>query len=62
MLAVRNAALQRGLAMSSVDQIVNAMGTSRSRAYEIKDTVVALLPTLVRPPGRPINSVTCSNP
>jgi hypothetical protein len=50
---VRNAALQRGLAMSSVDQIVSAMDTSRSRAYEIKDTVVAFLPTLVRPPGRP---------
>jgi hypothetical protein len=53
MLAVRNQALQRGLAMSRVDQIVSAMGTSRSRAYEIKDTVVAWLPTLVRPPGRP---------
>jgi len=53
MLAVRNQALQRGLVMSSVDQIVSAMGTSRSRAYEIKDTVVAWLPTLVRPPGRP---------
>jgi len=53
LLAVRNQALQRGLVMSSVDQIVSAMDTSRSRAYEIKDTVVALLPTLVRPPGRP---------
>jgi hypothetical protein len=53
MLAVRNQALQRGLVMSSVDQIVSAMGTSRSRAYEIKDTVVAFLPTLARPPGRP---------
>ena len=39
--------------MSSVDQIVSAMDTSRSRAYELKDTVVAFLPTLVRPPGRP---------
>jgi hypothetical protein len=53
LLAVRNQALQRGLVMSSVDQIVSAMGASRSRAYEIKDTVVAFLPTLVRPPGRP---------
>jgi hypothetical protein len=53
MLAVRNQALQRGLVMSSVDQIVSAMDTSRSRAYEIKDSVVAVLPTLVRPPGRP---------
>lgn len=53
MLAVRNQALQRGLMMSSVEQIVSAMGTSRSRAYEIKDTVVAFLPTLARPPGRP---------
>jgi len=50
---VRNHALQRGLVMSSVDQIVSAMDTSRSRAYEIKDSVVAVLPTLVRPPGRP---------
>ena len=53
LLAVRNEVLQRGLAMSSVNEIVDAMGTSRSRAYEVKDAVVAFLPTLVRPPGRP---------
>ena len=37
----------------SVDQILDALDVSRSRAYEIKDAIFALLPTLVRPPGRP---------
>jgi hypothetical protein len=41
------------LAPVSVDQIVVATGASRTRAYEIKDAIVALLPTLARPPGRP---------
>ncbi|MBA3764495.1 MAG: hypothetical protein H0X05_03195, partial [Actinobacteria bacterium] len=53
LLAVRREALQRGLAMPSVEQIVDAMGASRSRVYEIKNEVVAFLPTLERPPGRP---------
>ena len=53
LLAVHRAASQRGLVMPSVDQIVDAMGASRSRAYEIKNAVVALLSGLDRPPGRP---------
>jgi hypothetical protein len=53
LLAVHREALQRGLGMPSVHQIMDAMGASRSRAFEIKDAVVALLPTLVRLPGRP---------
>lgn len=42
-----------GLEMPSVAQILEATGASRSRAYEIKDAIVAWLPTLARPPGRP---------
>ena len=39
--------------MPSVAQVLEGTGASRSRAYEIKDTIVALLPALARPPGRP---------
>ena len=53
LLAVRREASQHGLAMPSVEQIVDAMGASRSRVYEIRNEVVAFLPTLERPPGRP---------
>lgn len=42
-----------GLEMPSVTQILEVTGASRSRAYEIKDAIIALLPTLARPPGRP---------
>ena len=53
LLAVRREASQHGLVMPSVDQIIDAMGASRSRAYEIKNAVDAFLPALERPPGRP---------
>jgi hypothetical protein len=53
LLAVRHGATLSGLVMPSVAQIVHAMGASRSRVYEIRHEVVAFLPTLDRPPGRP---------
>lgn len=37
----------------SVEAILATTGASRSRAYELVATLVAILPTLVRPPGRP---------
>lgn len=53
LLAARSLAAPRGLVQPSVDQILDAMGVGRSRAYETKDAIFAFLPTLVRPPGRP---------
>lgn len=53
LLAARSLAAPRGLVQPSVDQILDAMGVGRSRAYEIKDAIFALLSALVRPPGRP---------
>lgn len=37
----------------SVDQVLAATGAKRSRAYELKDALWGLLPTLERPAGRP---------
>ena len=45
--------MRHGLAQSRVTQILEATGASRSRAYEIRDAIVAFLPTLERPSGRP---------
>ncbi len=53
LLAGRPYATKRGLAFSRVDEVVSAIGVSRSRAYEVKDELEALLPALGRPPGRP---------
>jgi hypothetical protein len=36
-----------------VAQVITATGTSRSRAYELRDAVLAALPSLQRPVGRP---------
>jgi hypothetical protein len=36
-----------------VAQVITATGTSRSRAYELRDAVLAALPSLQRPIGRP---------
>lgn len=38
---------------ASVDQILDAYDVGRSRAYELKNAILAFLRTLVRPPGRP---------
>ncbi len=53
LLSARSLAAPHGLELPSVAQILEATGASRSRAYEIKDAIVALMPTLARPPGRP---------
>lgn len=42
-----------GLELSSVARILEITGASRSRAYELKAEIEALLPPLARPPGRP---------
>jgi hypothetical protein len=53
LLAARALAAPHGLALPSASQILAATGASHSRAYELKDAIVALLPSLARPPGRP---------
>jgi hypothetical protein len=53
LLAARALATPHGLELPSATQILEATGASRSRAYELKDAIVALLPALARPPGRP---------
>jgi len=42
-----------GLAHPTVKQVIDATAASRSRAYELKDELLALLPSLDRPVGRP---------
>jgi hypothetical protein len=37
----------------TVQQVIEATGVSRSRAYELRDTLLAGLPSLLRPVGRP---------
>lgn len=53
LLAARSAGAKLGRPWETVEQIVEATSVSRSRAYELKDAVLASLVTLVRPPGRP---------
>jgi hypothetical protein len=53
LLLARTIAARYELASPSVDAIVTATGASRSRAYELVARLAALLPTLVRAPGRP---------
>jgi len=54
-LAARSlaAAIASELSMPTTAQIVAATGATRSRAYELRDAIMNLLPTLVRAPGRP---------
>jgi hypothetical protein len=42
-----------GLPSAGVDEILVATGAKRSRAYELRAELAALLPALQRPPGRP---------
>jgi hypothetical protein len=37
----------------TVDQVLEATGATRSRAYELRDGLLAMLPSLQRPVGRP---------
>jgi hypothetical protein len=45
-----------GLPHPTVAQVLDATGASKSRAYELRAAVQALLPTLLRSPGRPPRS------
>ena len=53
LLLARTIAARYELTSPSVDAILTATGASRSRAYEVVARIAALLPTLVRVPGRP---------
>jgi hypothetical protein len=56
LLAARTQQADFGLPHPSVLQILEATGATRSRAYEVRDEILAQLPGLVRPPGRPRSS------
>lgn len=43
----------RELPRPTVAQVIASTGASRSRAYELRDAVLAALPSLLRPVGRP---------
>jgi len=53
LLAARDQLLQLGLHSEDVEQIVKKTGAARSSAYEAKAKLLATLPSLVRPVGRP---------
>jgi len=53
LLAARTLGEQRGLSMPRAAAILDATGAGRSRAYEVRDAILAMLPSLVRAPGRP---------
>jgi hypothetical protein len=53
LLAARDHQRHFGLVQSSVEEIVEKTGASRSSAYEIRARLHVLLPSLVRPVGRP---------
>ena len=46
-------AIAPDLSMPSATAIVAATSAGRSRAYEMRDAILEILPTLGRPPGRP---------
>lgn len=53
LLVARTLLVSFGLPHPSVEAIITATGASRSRAYELSTALIALLPTLMRPRGRP---------
>ena len=53
LLAARTLGVDLGLEMPRPAAILDATGARRSRAYEVRDAIRALLPSLIRPPGRP---------
>ena len=53
LLLARSLCQHFALPCPSAEAVVLATGASRSRAYELVTALVAVLPTLVRPPGRP---------
>ena len=57
LLLARGILERLGLPHPSVAGILEATGATRSRAYELRDALLGLLPSLVRPVGRPRNAV-----
>lgn len=53
LLTARSLLGEYGLPRPSATAILQATGAGKSRAYEVADQIRALLPELVRPPGRP---------
>lgn len=53
LLAARPLCLHFALPLPSVEEVLAATGASRSRAYELCAALLALLPSLARPRGRP---------
>lgn len=53
LLAAREHQVLLGLPCSGAEQIVEKTCATRSRAYEVKAKIVEMLPSLVRPVGRP---------
>lgn len=53
LLVARSLSEPHGVPQPSVGEILRRTGATRSRAYEIKDALEAVLPTLARGPGRP---------
>ncbi len=53
LLAAREHQLRLDLPSSTVEKIVEKTGATRSRAYEVKAKLLEVLPSLVRPVGRP---------
>lgn len=62
LLAARTLGADLGLDMPRAGAIVDATGASRSRAYEVRDEVLALLPSLIRSPGRPATAADSAPP
>lgn len=64
LLASAEHARRLSLAHPSVGEILAATGATRSRAYELRDALVASLPSLQRPAGRPAVTETapCGGP
>ena len=53
LLAARQLLSNLGLPHPTAKKILEATGATRSRAYELKDALLDLLPTVERPAGRP---------
>lgn len=58
LLAASERARRHGLPHPTVDQILIATEATRSRAYEVRDELLVLLPSLHRPAGRPASTPT----
>lgn len=53
LLAANGFLAGRGLPHPTAAQVLDATGAGKTQAYDLAKRIVAILPTLVRPPGRP---------